>query len=69
MKGFMTVKEAAQKWNVSERQVQLYCQRGILTGVSRIGRSWVIPDDANKPVYMFVSLEDKSANNEHSSGK
>jgi len=53
--GFMTVKEAAKKWNVSERQVQLYCQKGILAGVSRIGRSWIIPEDAVKPVYMFTS--------------
>ena len=55
MDGFMSVKEAAQKWNVSERQVQLYCKNGIIPNVSRIGRSWVIPADTQKPVYRFIT--------------
>ena len=59
MDGFMSVKEAAQKWNVTERQVQNYCKKGIIPNVSRIGRSWVIPASAQKPVYMFIIPAEK----------
>ena len=49
MKEFMTVKEASEKWNISERQVQLLCKNGRIKGVERIGRSWIIPLSAEKP--------------------
>ena len=49
MTGFMTVKEAAKKWNVSERQVQILCKNGSIKGVERIGRSWIIPENIEKP--------------------
>ena len=49
MTGFMTVKEAAKKWNVSERQVQILCKNGRIKGVERIGRSWIIPENIEKP--------------------
>ena len=52
---WMTVREAAAKWNVSVRQVQLYCKRGVLKGAFKLGHSWVIPADHQKPVYRFVS--------------
>ncbi len=51
----MTVREAASKWNVSVRQVQLYCKQGILKGAFKLGHAWVIPADCPKPVYRFVS--------------
>lgn len=45
----MTTKEAAQKWGVTPRQVQLLCAKGRIPGVIRFGNAWVIPDDAEKP--------------------
>lgn len=52
---FMTVREAAARWNVSVRQVQLYCKQGVLKDAFKLGHSWVIPADCRKPVYKFVS--------------
>ena len=45
----MTVKEAAKKWSISSRQVQLLCAEGRIPGVVRFGRAWVIPSNAEKP--------------------
>ena len=37
MDGFMTTKEAAEKWNISVRQVQNHCKNGRIKGVLRVG--------------------------------
>ena len=47
---FMTVKEAASKWGLSERRLQTICNEGMIPGVIKFGRSWAIPMDAQKPV-------------------
>lgn len=49
MKGFISIREAAQKWDVSERRVNQYVSQGRVPGVERFGRSWAIPADAEKP--------------------
>jgi hypothetical protein len=46
---YITVRDAAKKWRVSERWVQQYCRTGRVDGASRFGRSWMIPKDAEKP--------------------
>lgn len=46
---FMTVKEAAEKWGISDRRVRILCAEGKIQGVTREGRSWIIPADAGKP--------------------
>ncbi len=53
----MTVREAALKWNVSVRQVQNYCKQGVLKGAFKLGHTWIIPSNCQKPVYKFVSEE------------
>ena len=63
--GFITVREAAQKWQVSVRQVQMYCKRGVLDGAFKLGHNWVIPADCPKPVYKFVSETDSHQQHEN----
>lgn len=46
---FMSVKEAAQKWKISERSVHKYCEGDRIAGIQKFGRSWAIPADAEKP--------------------
>lgn len=48
--GFMTVKETATKWGLSERRLQTICNEGMIPGVIKFGRSWAIPVNAQKPV-------------------
>ena len=45
----ITVKEAASKWNVSERRVQKLCSDGRIKGVIRFGKAWMIPMNAIIP--------------------
>lgn len=45
----ITTKEAAEKWGVTPRQVQLLCAKGRISEAVRFGMAWVIPADAQKP--------------------
>ena len=47
---FMTVKETATKWGLSERRLQTICNEGMIPGVINFGRSWAILVNAQKPV-------------------
>ncbi len=47
---YMTVKEAARRWNLSERRLQTICNEGMIPGVIKFGRSWAIPIDSEKPI-------------------
>lgn len=46
---YMTVKQAAEKWGVSDRRVRILCAEGKIPGAFQIGRGWKIPADAVKP--------------------
>ncbi len=46
---YITVKQAAEKWGISDRRVRILCSEGKILGVTREGRSWMIPADAKKP--------------------
>lgn len=45
----MTVKQAAEKWGISDRRVRILCSEGKIPGAFQDGRSWKIPIDAVKP--------------------
>ena len=49
MKSYLSIREAAEKWCVSERRINQYCAEGRIPGAQRFGKSWAIPDDAEKP--------------------
>ena len=46
---FMTVKQAAEKWGLSDRRVRILCAEGKIPGAFQEGRGWKIPTDAVKP--------------------
>lgn len=45
----MNVKQLAELWGVSERRVRLLCERGDIPGAVREGKSWLVPNDTEKP--------------------
>ena len=45
----MNVKQASEKWNISDRRVRTLCANGQIEGAYRIGKIWYIPDNAEKP--------------------
>ena len=47
---YTTVAEIAKKWGVSERAVRNYCAEGRVAGAILEGKTWKIPDNAEKPV-------------------
>ena len=46
---YISVKEAARRWNVTERLVQRLCAEGRIEGAGKFGGSWGIPVNARKP--------------------
>lgn len=46
---YLTTKQAAEKWNISLRRVQVLCEQGRIKGAVRLGWAWAIPKDAEKP--------------------
>lgn len=49
MNNYITVKEAAEKWGVSTRRVQILCSQDRVKGAYRFGKSWMIPKEAILP--------------------
>jgi hypothetical protein len=46
---FMNVKQAAEKWGISDRRVRVLCSEGKIPGAYQEGRGWKIPIDVIKP--------------------
>ena len=46
---FMTIKQASEKWGISDRRIRVLCSEGKIPGAYQDGRSWKIPSDAEKP--------------------
>jgi len=65
---YMTIKQAAEKWGLSERRIQEICGLDKIPGVMKFGREWAIPLDAERPAdlriksgkYIKSSLSDNS---------
>ena len=47
---YITVREAAEKWDIKERRVTLLCRNMRITGAKKVGKTWMIPGNAEKPV-------------------
>ena len=45
----ISVSETAKKWGVSERSVRNYCAQGRVNGAFLAGKTWNIPENAEKP--------------------
>lgn len=47
---YISLKEASEKWKISDRRIRVLCNEGRIEGAVKIGRNWSIPADAVKPV-------------------
>ena len=50
MLSFMSAKEAAEKWDISQRRVAILCSEKRIEGAMMIGNMWIIPSSAKKPI-------------------
>ena len=46
---YTSVAKMAEKWGLSERSVRNYCAHGRIADAKIIGKTWYIPEDAQKP--------------------
>lgn len=46
---YMTAKEAAEKWNISQRRVSVLCSENRIADAAMLGKMWIIPIAAQKP--------------------
>ena len=46
---YITVRQAAEKWNISLRLTQRLCTEGRIPGAQKLGSAWAIPADADRP--------------------
>ena len=47
---YISVNDAAVKFNISKRRVQLLCEQGRIIGANMVSGVWLIPETAPKPV-------------------
>ena len=47
---YISIKEASEKWKISDSRIRLLCREGRIEGAIKIGRNWAIPFDAVKPI-------------------
>ena len=45
---YLSVTEIAKKWDMSERSVRNYCAQGRVNGAFLTGKTWNIPENAEK---------------------
>lgn len=48
IKGYISIRKASYRWVVSERRANQYCADGRISGASRFGCSWAIPENVEK---------------------
>ena len=46
---YISVAKMAEKWGLSERSVRNYCAHGRIPNAKLIGKTWYIPENAQKP--------------------
>lgn len=52
---YMSVAEASEKWQISDRRIRVFCAEGRIEGAIKFGRNWSIPYEAMKPIDARVS--------------
>lgn len=46
---YISIKQLSEKWGISTRRIQILCRDGRIPGAMRIGNTWAVPTDAEKP--------------------
>lgn len=52
---YMSVTEASEKWQISDRRIRVLCTEGRIEGAVKFGRNWSIPYAAAKPIDARIS--------------
>ena len=49
---YVSVKDIAARWSITERSVRRYCERGQIHGAAIVDGVWIIPDDTHRPKHL-----------------
>lgn len=52
---YLSVKDFAKKWNLSERTVRNYCANNKIRGAFLVGKTWNIPANSVKPTNVYYN--------------
>lgn len=47
---YMSARDAAEKWGITQRRVSILCAENRIDGADRVGNMWLIPKTAKKPI-------------------
>ena len=47
--GYISASQAAKKWNITQRRVQVLCAENRIKGAFKVGEVWAIPAETPKP--------------------
>lgn len=59
---YITTSQAAEKWSISQRRVQVLCTNGRIEGVFKLGENWAIPENTPKPIDGRIKKDEKNEN-------
>ncbi len=62
MLSYMSAKEAAEKWSISQRRVAILCTEDRINGAMMVGNMWIIPSTAEKPIDKRTTRYEKQKN-------
>lgn len=46
---YISISQAAEKWGITARRIQVLCKQNRIPGAARMGYVWAIPVNAEKP--------------------
>lgn len=55
---YISLKQASELWNISERRIRRLIQENRIEGAIKIGNAWNIPIDTNKPIDKRYKIEE-----------
>lgn len=67
MNGYVKACELAEKWGLTDRQIQIFCKAGKIPGAVKFGPAWAIPEGAIKPTRTAKSKPGPRKRNEDGS--
>lgn len=47
---FLSTTQVSEKWGITPRRIQTLCNEGRVEGAVKVGPTWVIPAEAQKPL-------------------
>jgi len=56
---YLTTVEISKIWGVSSRRVAVLCEQNRIEGVIKKGKTWLIPENAQKPLDARKSIAKK----------